>query len=74
MIAECDGSRCEWCDTDVATYRTVVAGCDGKQVLPVVRGVTGVTGLTLTWLRTGCDGSRRDKCDWYDTDVVTNCP
>ena len=52
MIAECDGSRCEWCDTDVATYRTVLAGCDGKQVLPVVRGVTGVTGLTLTWFRT----------------------
>ena len=22
----------------------------------------------------GCDGSRRDKCDWYDTDVVTYCP
>ena len=39
---------CDRCDTDVVTYRTVIAGYDGEQALPVVRGVTGVT---LTWLR-----------------------
>ena len=42
-------ARCDRCDTDVVTYRTVVSGCGGEQALPVVRGVTGVT---LTWLRT----------------------
>ena len=52
MIAGCDCSRCDRCDTDVATYRTVVTGCDGEQVLPVVRGVTGVTYCPVVG---GCD-------------------
>ena len=88
MIAGYDGSRCDRCDTDVVTYRTVVTGCDGEQVLPVVRCdrydvlslvagcdkeqtgplVRGVTGVTLTWLRTvlWLQGVIKSKLDhWF---------
>ena len=43
-------SRCyPWCGVTGMTYCPVVAGCDKEQTGPLVRGVTGVT---LTWLRT----------------------